>query len=392
MRIAFLLSKWPVDGGIETVSRILANEFVNRGYKIYAVYTEYSYPKGNGPFVDSRIVDRLIPQSKEKIDFVTVAREYVNCLAIDEEIDVIINQCFPTWTADILSDLRGKIKIIECLHMTLFFPSSYSRLRWKGYDLKMRLYGPWIYRHFQKKWRCEALMREFPYVDRFVFLSSSYVREFLQFTGYDNSEGKVTYINNPLSLPAHNSKDGLVEHKENVVLCVARLSEMEKRISYMLEAWKGIEEDNQFDEWRFDIVGDGPSAGDYKRMASALGLKRVIFHGFQNPKPYYERSKISLMTSVTEGWGLTIVESQYYGVVPLVMKTFSSVYDMIDNGVNGIIVPKSKRKFLKILKEVMIHEDMREKMARAAMISSRRFNVESIVDQWEKLIEGIRMP
>lgn len=392
MRIAFLLSKWPVDGGIETVSRILANEFVNRGYRIYVLYTEYSCPKENGPFVDPRIVDRLIPYSKEKTDFVTAARDYVNNVVLDEEIDVVINQCFPTWTADILSDLRGKIKIIECLHMTLFFPSSYSRLRWKGYDLKMRLCGPWIYRHFQKKWRCEALMREFPYVDRFVFLSSSYVKEFLQFTGYDNSGGKVTYINNPLSLSAHNSKEGLIEHKENAVLCVARLSEMEKRISYMLEVWKGIEEDGQLDGWRFDIVGDGPSTGDYMRMASELGLKRVIFHGYQNPEPYYERSKISLMTSVAEGWGMTIVESQYYGVVPLVMNTFSSVYDIIDNGVNGIIVPNSKRKFLKRLKEVMIREDMREKMARAAMMSSGRFNVERIVNQWEKLIEGIKMP
>lgn len=391
MKIAFLLSKWPVDGGIETVTRTLANEFVNRGYNIYIVYTDYSYPMNNEPFVNEQIKGCLIPKSLNNVHFKETAKEYVNRLVINEGIDIIINQCYPTWTADILSDLKGRVKIIECLHMTLFYPSSYHRLRWSGYDLKMRLCGPLVYRYFQKKWRCEALMREFSFVDRFVFLSSTYVNEFLKFTGYHNKEGKITFMNNPLSLSTNNINDDVICRKENVVLCVARLSEMEKRVSYMLYVWKGIESDKRFDDWRFDIVGDGPSSEDYKKLAINLGLKRVFFHGYQDPTSYYKKAKVSLMTSVAEGWPMTIVESQYYGVVPVVMNTFSSVFDIIDNGVNGIIVPKSKRMFLIALKNIMTNDERRENMAKAAMKSSMRFNVENIVDMWEKLIDNIRI-
>ena len=165
----------------------------------------------------------------------------------------------------------------------------------------------------------------------------------------------------------------------------------EKRVSYMLYIWKGIESDKRFDDWRFDIIGDGPSYDDYKNLAINLGLKRVFFHGYQDPTSFYKKSKVSLMTSIAEGWGMTIVESQYYGVVPVVMNTFSSVFDIIDNGVNGIIVPKSKKKFLIALKNIMTNDERRENMAKAAMKSSMRFNVENIVDMWEKLIDNIRM-
>lgn len=390
MKIAFLVSKWPVDGGIETVTRTLANELVDRGHIVYVVYTEYSYPEANGPFVDCRIINKKI--SAEGLDVLQlkkIAREYVYRLVLDESIDVVINQCFPTWTSDILKDISGYAKIIECLHMTLFYPSSYHRLKWKGFDLKLRLCGPLIYSHLQKKWRCEALMREFPFINRFVFLSSSYVSEFLRFTKYNNADGMVTYMNNPLPLSVINYSYKELRQKENSVLCVARLSEMEKRISYMISVWKDIEADSRFDDWRFDIVGDGPSADDYKQMAVKLGLRRVFFHGYQNPIPFYKKSKVLLMTSVAEGFPMTITESQCYGVVPLVMKTFSSVYDIIENRVNGIIVPKNQRKFKRALKKIMINNSMREEMAVASIKRSNRFNVKKIVDKWEKLINDI---
>ena len=391
MRIVFLLSKWPVDGGIETVSRTLSNEFTARGHKVYVLYTDYFCPPNNSPFVDRRIVSRLIPRDGNECSKFDVAKKFIDNFVLDEKIDVLINQCFPTWSSYIFRDIKGKVKIIECLHMTLFYPSSYHRLRWTGFDLKMRLCGPIVYNYFQKKWRCESLMREFPYVDRFVFLSKSFVSEFLRFTKYNNVNGKVIWMNNPLSFQSNDYNESDIGKKSNYILCVARLSETEKRITYMLAVWKSIEEDRRFDDWIFDVVGDGPSASEYKQIAVKLGLRRVCFHGYQTPDLYYRRAKISLMTSVAEGLPMTLVESQYYGVVPLVMNTFSSVNDIIDNGVNGIIVPESKRKFLKALKYLMLHNKSRQLMACAAMKSSRRFTVGNIAKQWEDMIDNIKL-
>ena len=61
MKVAFLVSRWPVDGGIETVTRTLANEMVSRGHQVNVIYSEFFYPSSNRVFIDKRIVESLIP-------------------------------------------------------------------------------------------------------------------------------------------------------------------------------------------------------------------------------------------------------------------------------------------------------------------------------------------
>ena len=377
--IAFLMSRWPFDGGIETVTRILANEMVERGHHVMVLCTDMSSDKADMPFVDSRIKSILIPKDK--------SQAFICQSLTDHHADVVINQCYPTWSASLLEELKGKIKIVECMHMALFFPTRYHRLAWRGYDLKMRLCGPWVFRYIEKRQRCEALEREFYYVDKFIFLSKSLVDEYLRFRGHRYERGKLTYMNNPLAQNMVLAEEEF-RQKENAVLCVARMSEKEKRISLMIRLWQVIERDARFNDWRFDIVGDGPSLNEYIQLAKHLGLQRVIFHGYQNPVPYYMRSKISLITSVTEGWAMTIVESQQCGVVPIVLETFSSVHDLIADGENGRIA-KNERQFLNCMKETMSETHKRVIMAKAGMRSCRRFHVGKIVDQWEALLDSI---
>lgn len=389
MKIAFLLCRWPVDGGIETVTRTLANEMCKRGHLVYVLYTEYFLPSSNEVFVDKRIVEMLIPDISycSKEEMLRRGNIFISLLNNKECFDVIINQCYPTWSSVIFENLKGHTKIIECFHMRLFAPSRYKRLKWKGWDLKMRLCGPWIFNRVEKRHQCEALEREFQFVDRFVLLSESYVKEYLKIRGYQFTQGKLTYMHNPLVLNVKMTDKELCS-KENVVLCVSRMSEDVKRISYMIEIWRRIEKDHRFDEWKFDLVGDGPSLSSYKEMASCMGLKRIKFWGYQNPENFYKRSKILLMTSVSEGWGMTIPEAQQCGVVPIVLNTFSSVHELISDGYNGRI-SNSKRDFLHCLKKTMMQNDEWKTMAQNGIESCKQFRVTHIVDEWEKLFDSI---
>lgn len=384
MKVAFLVSKWPVEGGIETVTRTLANEMVKRGHHVVIMYTEYFKPD-NAPFVDERITEVLISRENSHD---RAKASIAHCIEFNK-IEVVINQCFPTWSAKVLEDLKYKVKIIECMHMILFYPSRYNRLGWKGYDLRLRLYGPWLCRYVEKRQRCEELEREFPYVDRFVLLSKAYVDEYFQFRGTRLGEGILTYMNNPLTMNTELSESELHD-KENVVLCVARMSEIEKRISFLIDVWKEIEHDSRFNDWYFDLVGTGPSLSMYKERVKIEGIKRIRFYGYQQPDMYYRKSKIFLMSSIAEGWGMTLVEAQQLGTIPIVLDTFSSLHDIVIDGYNGRIVRhRTVKAFVKVLKNVMTDDRDREKMALNAIKTCKRFNVKMIVDKWEKLINDI---
>lgn len=389
MKIAFLVSRWPVDGGIETVTRTLANEMVSRGHQVNVICSEYFNPSSSGVFVDNRIVESFIPDISccSKDEIIKRASEYIKIVYKEVGFDVIINQCYPTWTSDVLKDLKGHVKIIECYHMILYGPSRYKRLKWKGWDLKMRLCGPWIFRRVEKVHISEAFEREFRNVDKFVLLAESFVKEYLKLRGDKFSQGKLTYMHNPL---AQNVTLTDIEflNKENAVLCVSRMCEDVKRISYMIETWKKIENDVRFTDWRFDLVGDGPSLGAYKELVHNLGLKRVHFWGFQNPEFFYRKSKILLMTSSSEGTPMTIPEAQQCGVVPIVLNTFSSVRELITDGYNGRIVC-TMRDFQHCLRKIMLEHDEWENMARRGMVTCKQFAVSHIVDEWEKLIASI---
>lgn len=67
-----------------------------------------------------------------------------------------------------------------------------------------------------------------------------------------------------------------------------------------------------------------------------LVLKNVLFEGRQNPLSYYRRAAVFLMTSLFEGFGVTLTEAQQMGVVPMAMDSFEAVHDIINHRVSGI--------------------------------------------------------
>lgn len=175
-----------------------------------------------------------------------------------------------------------------------------------------------------------------------------------------------------------------------MVLFVGRMYESHKKVSVMLKIWREIESDRNLDSWSFTLVGDGPDKTMFQNMAKEMQLKRVKFEGYQLPLDYYKKAKIFLMTSAHEGWPMTLVESQENGVVPIVMDTFSSCHDIIENGENGFIVGMNNvTEYIKRLKSLMIDEDMRMCMALKGLDTCKRFSVEKIVDRWQQIFNEL---
>lgn len=97
-----------------------------------------------------------------------------------------------------------------------------------------------------------------------------------------------------------------------------------------------------------------------------------------------------LMTSAYEGFPMTLLEAQQNGVVPIVMDTFSSIHDIVTDGVNGIITPTVIFDFVKALDSLMKDNMTLSKMAIAGMNSCDKYHISIICDKWEKIFTELK--
>ena len=125
------------------------------------------------------------------------------------------------------------------------------------------------------------------------------------------------------------------------------------------------------------------------KLAEDLNLKRVVFCNRQQPKPFYEKSLIFMMTSAYEGWGLTLTEAQQFGCVPIAIGSFSSVYDIISNGKDGVIVNSNNITTYAINLENLMGDEIKLlEMAYQAILSSHRYDINNIEKLWIDLIKS----
>lgn len=72
------------------------------------------------------------------------------------------------------------------------------------------------------------------------------------------------------------------------------------------------------------------------------------------------------MTSDLEGFGLVVIESMSYGVVPVVYGSYEAIYDIIDNGKSGLItpIPYNSQKTIDCISLLIENEELRKKWQR----------------------------
>ena len=247
-------------------------------------------------------------------------------------------------------------------------------------QLGMQLLFPFIQRgmrrHLKHKYKLPYDM-----ADKIVLLSPRFIPEYQYYS--EGAKEKFTAIPNMLSFLPEQS---VYESKKPMVLLVSRMEERQKRIKLALKIWKRIPNNG----WVLKIVGDGEDWEYYKRLAKKWQLNSISFEGLQDPLPYYKSASVFLMTSAAEGWGLTITEAQQCGCVPIAFDSYSAVHDIIQNGRNGYVVANNDiDEYVRVLKELMNNEPLREELAANAQKDVLRFSRENIAKQWKTLLENL---
>lgn len=394
MNIVFLHRLWPSYGGGETVTKCLANEFIKRGHTVHVAYFKDSINTNDSIQANPRIITHKIEgisfnefsneffvnkhetqiASKELID-------YVN----NRNIDIVINQW---WPVEFHQGIREhtKARVIKCLHMDPNTRKIYEFTGLKKYAFN--IIEP-IYRKIETVKHIYSSDKYLRNCDKYLFLAPSFLKYYRATSKAKNRIEKTDYVYNPLVFEDYIT-DEEFEKKENRVLFVGRLVEGHKKVSRILNIWERYEREYN-DDWQLDIVGDGPDRGRYEDFVKNHGMRRVSFYGFKDPTPYYRRASIFLMTSAYEGWGMTFVESQQNGMVPIGMSTYLAIFDQIENRQNGIIVPDSDEDAMYNEMVALIRNpEQRRIMAKRGLETCKRYTVDKIADKWEKIFNELK--
>lgn len=121
------------------------------------------------------------------------------------------------------------------------------------------------------------------------------------------------------------------------LFCTVSRLEMEKNITFLIDALKVLKERNN-DSFKFLIIGEGTQRNNLQERVTALGLEEeVVFLGnVPNEKltSYYNACDMFLFASTTETQGIVVLEAMAAGL-PVIAVNATGVRDVVVNGVNG---------------------------------------------------------
>ena len=219
-----------------------------------------------------------------------------------------------------------------------------------------------------------------------IVLQSSNNRDYFSNTIRDKS----AVIFNPVDvgnfeMAAVRCKDG---EKNREIVCVGRVIKQKNPIM-LFNAFSNIA--NDFPEYKLCYIGDGDMRADIGLLAEQKGLSdRVELNG--PTTSVFERiykSDIFVMTSDYEGMPNALIEAMCIGL-PVISTKVSGATDVIDSGINGILVDCGDEKALENeLRRVLSDNEIRKNLGQNAAKLASSLRVDEITQQWIEFIENI---
>lgn len=382
----------PYYGGIERVTDSLVRILVMRGYNVYYLcgkvrnnkLLDYDFP---APIVT--MPNEGMFSSKKNIDF------YLSFIK-NKDINVVINQrgLENDFNASLIR-ISG-VKYISTIHsmpLAYMYSAIYSYML-PIHNVKDRLknfikicFKP-IYKY--QKIRVHKILQRKHYTELFsksdliVLLSWKFKKDF-KLLDMDISKERIIAIPNPNSFPKQKLD---LKNKKNIILFSGRLSP-EKNPMALLKVWRCIY--MKLPNWELWFVGDGDQNNFMREYISKNNLVRVKLCGrTANMIDYYLQAKIICLTSYYEGWGMALTEGMQCGCVPVAFDSYASVSDIVDDGINGILITPFKLKNLsEALCKLANNNTLLEQYANAAYEKTTQYDISVVADKWEQALLSV---
>ncbi|MCE5979046.1 glycosyltransferase [Pseudomonas sp. JR33AA] len=178
-----------------------------------------------------------------------------------------------------------------------------------------------------------------------------------------------------------------VSRDQNVFAIVSRL-EGGKRLDRAIRAFKIVVEQNP--KLQLEIWGRGALADELSELISELDLEdNVSLNGYTRvPHAVYSRARCTLSTSLSEGFGLSIIESMSMGTPVISFNTNYGPIEIIDDYANGYLVESEKELAERIL-EIAEDNNAFEALSKGALATAAKYSSKRIGKEWIDLVNGL---
>ena len=323
--------------------------------KVRMTDLEINYSDDNDKGIWKKITSYLCKRKEHK--------RKLTALLLKEKPDIVVS-LYPSESSFIPDIKDGSKKVLE-LHFNKFFRIQYGR---KGI---IGLIDRWRTR------QDERIVRRF---DKFVVLTN-------EDKGYWGGLPNIEVIPNAA---IHVSKN-YSEVKNKRVIAVGRL-DYQKGFDRLIQAWKLVQHTGRFSDWKLDIFGQGEWREMLQQMIDKQGLQNTVKI---NPPTNailneYVHSSLLVMSSNYEGFGMVLVEAMSCGVPVISFDCKCGPKDIIQAGINGLLVPNGDIQALAYAMMVMMADEAYRKMlSQNARKVVDTYSEEAVMAQWIRLFTSI---
>lgn len=198
---------------------------------------------------------------------------------------------------------------------------------------------------------------------------------------------KIGIIYNPIS-DKYIWKSGLKADKKKVIITVGRLSPQKNHVM-LINAFAKVSE--KYPEYQLHIYGEGEIRRKTETYIKKKGLdEKVILKGrCNNLGEVLPHAEIFAMSSNYEGMSNALIEAMYVGI-PVVTTAVSGTKELIEDGINGFVVPiEDEKAFAEALMKLVEDNTLREQFAEKEVEIINKVQPSIILKQWETIIKDV---
>jgi glycosyltransferase involved in cell wall biosynthesis len=228
--------------------------------------------------------------------------------------------------------------------------------------------------------RQAAIRRRYEALDALVVLTEQDAREYREILG-DATE----LIRMPNAVPALPGGRSTTEHP--VVVAAGRLTR-QKGFDRLIPAFARVVEREP--DWTLRICGAGPGLGRLRRLVIAHDLANHVFllGDVKRIEEQFEQASLFVLSSRYEGFPMVLIEAMSKGLPIVSFDCPTGPAEIIDDGVNGLLVPEGDEAALaEALLALIADPPRRRAFGAAAAEKAATFSLGAIGPRWDALLD-----